>query len=192
VGRTLTPVIFSIDPSLESTGICVLNEYGNPILFQAILHSLGDPERLKYIYDTLTTLLRSYSPEIIVYERQVEAMRYNYAAGSMIPLAELAGVMKLAISEYPLWRSVWRFPADEIKLRVTGNRRALKESMMEAVSSTVMTKMKSYVVNNSLNDVTDAYHLARVLREILVNGETPEILSKYLYQKRGTESHETV
>lgn len=166
----MTYRIFSIDPSLNSTGICILSERGTVLHATAILHSLDDPRRLKFIYDTLKSLLLAYRPTHVVYERQIPQMRYNYSAGSMIPLAELAGILKLSILEYLETHpetKVYRIPPEDIKRYATGNNKAEKSQMMESVPQRAMKRIRYLVTEDSVNDASDAYHAGKLIVDLL-------------------------
>lgn len=163
-------LMMGIDPSLSSTGICFLSQKGYVVHSMSLTHSLEDPERLRYIHESLKSAMFSYNPTHIVYERQVPQMRYAYTAGSIIPLAELAGVLKLAILEYRKVRPevlVYNIPPEDIKKYATGNPRAEKDSMINAVPPRALKKITSSVLEYSVNDVSDAYHAAKMIIDLL-------------------------
>lgn len=184
-------VVMGIDPSLSSSGICLLSQRGTVIHATSLTHSLEDPERLRYIHDSLISLMTSYSPTHIVYERQVPQMRYAYSSGSIIPLAELAGILKLAILRYKSTASdlnVYRIPPEDIKKYATGNSKAEKEDMIRAVPQRSINKINSIVLQDSVNDVADAYHAARMILDLsksedgrVTCHEKEFLLSQYYY-----------
>lgn len=164
-------IFLGIDPSINSTGICILNDRGSIIDCKSLNHNLEDPYRLSYIYDSLMTLYRNYLPDYICYERQVPQMRYNNSASSIVPLAELAGILKLSFLHYREFKSdycIVRYPPEDIKKYATGNGKASKEEMISVVSDRKITKIKSLIPEWSVNDVVDAYHIADLCR-VLVN-----------------------
>lgn len=166
--------ILGIDPSLNSTGLCLINERGTVLDCKALCHSLEDPERLYYLYESMKDYFISYRPDYISYERQVPQMRYNYTASSIVPLAELAGIMKLSILEYCRINPsavILRYPPEDIKHFATGNGKATKEQMMDAVPIKSMSKIKYFIPGDSVNDVSDAYHIANMVRELLLSEE---------------------
>ena len=178
-------LILGIDPSLSSTGLCLINERGTLITHTALCHSLEDPKRLYYISGVLSTFLHSYDPTHIIYERQVPQMRYNYSAGSMIPLAELAGVLKLVLLDYVQIKkpnvSVYRVPPEVIKESATSKSKATKEEMIAALPEKIRKKFEESVSPDSVDDVSDAYHAANLLRRSLQDESKSEAFSKYLY-----------
>lgn len=183
-------IILGIDPSLSSTGLCLINDKGIIIDCMSINHNLEDPNRLMYIYDRLMSVYWNYGPDHVAYERQVPQMRYNNSASSIVPLAELAGILKLSLLKYKS-RSVYRYPPEDIKLFATGNGKATKEDMMKAVPAKQMKKMIALVPEWSVNDVSDAYHIANMTRQLLlssvgvveVNGKDFDI-TRYEYIKK--------
>lgn len=196
--------ILGIDPSLSSTGICLINERGTILHCQSLNHNLEDPYRLSYIYDSLLSIYKNYQPDYICYERQVPQMRYNNSASSIVPLAELAGVMKLSFLKYRDYNDshvILRYPPEDIKRAATNNPRADKEEMMNSVPASQLKKIKEYVPDWSVNDVADAYHTANLLRLILnsskdtinkpiINGKEYDLSTYIYYDPRRTLSYE--
>lgn len=184
-------IILGIDPSITSTGICIINERGSIIDCKSFNHNLGDPDRLGYIYDSLMTQYLSYLPDYICYERQVPQMRYNTSASSIVPLAELAGILKLSFLKYRNHKpdfQVLRYPPEDIKKYATGNGRATKEDMIAHMSDRKLTKIKCLIPEWSVNDVVDAYHIADLCRVLVINAPNKPVsygvefdINNYLY-----------
>lgn len=166
-----------IDPSISSTGICIINDRGTIQHCQSLNHTLDDPYRLAYIYDSLMSIYENYKPDYICYERQVPQMRFNTNASAIVPLAELAGILKLSFLHYRRYgypHVICRYPPEDIKRFATGNSRASKEEMMDAVPESQMKKIKAFVPEWSVNDVADAYHAADLCR-VLIKGSSQSI-----------------
>lgn len=174
-----------IDPSISSTGICIINDRGTIQHCQSLNHTLDDPYRLAFIYDSLLSIYENYMPDYICYERQVPQMRFNTNASSIIPLAELAGIMKLSFLHYRRYNHthvICRYPPEDIKRFATGNPRATKEEMMSAVPESQMKKIIALVPEWSVNDVADAYHTANLIRVLLK--DTTDNISKPVYHDK--------
>ena len=176
----MNEVILGIDPSLSSTGICILNDKGNIHTIQVIHHSLDDPQRLLYIYNYLVNIITSYKPTRIAYERQVPQMRYAYSAGSIIPLAELAGVLKLALLTTSV-EHAYKVSPEDIKRYATSNPKATKEDMIAAISKRPSDRITRDIVSDSVNDVADAYHLSRLIWSLVKSPNHQLEISEFTY-----------
>lgn len=179
------PVIIAFDPSLNSSGICVLPlDSDTPIAYECVCPPVEDPIRLKYNYDRFRSILSTYTDiRYIAFERQITQMRYGNNSGSILSLAENIGILKLAILHTHLWGvkvsvPIIAVPPDDIKKYATGNRKATKEDMMAAVNGNHMKTIRRTIPEHSVNDVADAYHLAKMTKHIISTGEGIE---KYLY-----------
>jgi len=177
-------LIIAIDPSLNSTGLCILPVGENtPIAYLTIRPPVGDPHRLKYIYDYYRMVFDTYNQDIryIAYESQMHQMRYGYQSGTILELAENIGILKLSILStkfiYPNV-SIVRVNPDIIKEYATGSKKATKEDMMDHVDQRHMKSIKSSIPESSVNDVSDAYHLARMVN----NRISEDTISDILYE----------
>lgn len=166
-------LIASFDLSLNSSGICIIEtEKGNPVHYENISSDLEGIERLYYNYTRYYTLFSTYRDiSVIAFEEQNPQMRFSYSAGSILKLAENVGVWKLA-----LYQSLGTFisepivlgiPAQDIKKYATGNGKATKEDMIAAVNGNHIKSIKRDIPEHAINDVSDAYHLARMARELV-------------------------
>lgn len=181
----MSSVIIAFDPSLSSTGVCVLPTDSNtPIAYESINPIVGDPNRLSYIYSRFKAILASYDDiAFVAFEKQIPQMRYGYSAGSILPLAENIGVLKLAISNVAIARnpkvSVLAIPPKDIKIFATSNGSAKKEDMIAAVNGHHIKSIRSSILEYAVNDVVDAYHLARLVKHLADKGE----YQQYVYRK---------
>ena len=179
------PVIIAFDPSLNSSGICVLPlDSDTPIAYECVCPPVGDPLRLQYNYDRYRAILSTYTDiRYVAFEGQIKQMRYGNNSGSILSLAENIGILKLAILKTPKLRGTYIIPTivippDDIKKYATGNRKATKDDMMAAVNGNHMKTIRRTIPEHSVNDVADAYHLAKMTKHVISTGEN---LEKYLY-----------
>jgi Holliday junction resolvasome RuvABC endonuclease subunit len=178
-------VIIGVDPSLNSSGIVVLDEKGGPINYEAI-HPLplDGPERLFHNYQRYITLFTTYKIRCVAFEKQVSQMRFQYDAKNILDLAENIGVFKMALSTAAHLNPgllVLAFTPNEIKKFATGNHKADKTDMMAQVPVRHMNAMKKEIQEHSINDVADAYFAARYAHKILTLNEdiTPFLFKQY-------------
>lgn len=176
-------MIASFDLSLNSSGVCIMNlEKGSPVHYEHISSDLDGIERLSYNYLRYKNILSNYkSIRYIAFEEQNPQMRFSYSAGSLLTLAENVGVFKLAI-EHSLANLtnppiVLGISAQEIKKFATSNGNATKEEMIAAVNGNHIKSIRRDIPEHSVNDVVDAYHLAKMVRDIIQNEKDH---SKYL------------
>ena len=177
----MSNLILAIDPSLNSTGICVLPvESKTPIVYQCIRPPVGDPRRLSYIYSTYRTLFDTYGSDLsyIAYEKQMNQMRYGYQSGTILELAENIGVLKLSIlhSMDNLTTKVVRVQPDVIKKYATGNSKATKDDMIAAVNGNHIKSIRHSVPEDAVNDVADAYHLAHLVQSKISDGTINDLV----------------
>lgn len=178
-------VIIAIDPSCNSSGVCVLPVDGKtPLSYEIIIPPVTDHTRLFYNYSRYSAIFNTYTDiRCIAFEKIVPQMRYNFSAGNLVELAETAGILKLAI-EHQIRVSpdltVLAIPPGDVKTYAVGNSRATKEDMIDKVNGTHMKRIRTEIPEHSVNDIADAYHLSKFVQELLLKGE----YSKYLYYKK--------
>ena len=166
--------IIAIDPSLSSTGICVLGiEDTTPTAYYNIRPYIGDPRRLQYIFHSYQSIFNIFRETVryIAYEKQVPQMRYNYSSHNILDLAENIGILKLAILETVSLQegnvSIIRAKPEDIKRYATNNPKATKEDMIDAVNGHHIKTIRSSTVEDGVDDVVDAYHLSRLVQSKL-------------------------
>ena len=183
-------LILAGDLSLNSSGLVLMDlDKGTPIHYEAITSGLDSLERLQYNYNRFLNLLESYRDiKIVAFEGQNKQMRFSYQAGSLISLAENVGVWKLSlqqnISNIDL---ILEVPAQDIKVFATGKGNAEKEDMIAAVNGNHIKSIRRDIPEHSVNDVADAYHLAKLVRDIVLHNKE-DLIKKYLvkdYRKEG-------
>jgi len=177
-------LILAGDLSLNSSGIVVMNlDKGTPVHYESVSTDREGMERLNYNYHRYLNILSTYRDiSYIAFEAQNQQMRFSYSAGSLISLAENVGVWKLAIYQSivqlanpPLVLSI---PAQDIKTFATGNGKATKEDMIAAVNGNHIKSIRRDISEHSVNDIADAYHLAKMTREYILN--RPDAYQKYI------------
>lgn len=168
-------LIMAFDLSLNSSGVCVMNlDNGSPRHYESICPGLDGIERLNYNYNRYLNLFSTYrDTTIIAFEEQNQQMRFSYHAGSILTLAENVGVWKLALyHSLPVFQSpplIIGIPAQDIKKFATDNIKATKEDMIAAVNGNHIKSIRREIPEHSINDVADAYHLARMARDMILN-----------------------
>lgn len=180
-------LIASFDLSLNSSGIVILDiDKGNPVHYESVCSNLDGIERLNYNYNRYLNIFSNHRDiEYVVFEEQNSSMRYSYNAGSILTLAENVGIWKLSLyHSLSLFKSgviLLGVPAQDIKKYATGNGKATKEEMISAVNGNHIKTIRREIPEHSVNDVADAYHLARLTRDFIVNNKdyTHYLLKNY-------------
>lgn len=185
--------VLGFDLSLESSGVCIYKD-GSPYHYECVVpYPLKDIDRLQSNYLDYCRILTTYRGiKCIAFESQVNQMRYHRNAGSIISLAENIGVFKLAIAEVALTHSpdliVLGIPPGDIKSFATGNSKSDKEAMINAVNGHHIKYIKKNIPEYSVNDVADAYHIARMAHQLIETNS----YDKYLYADYSTMKGESV
>lgn len=155
-----------LDPSLNSYGVCIINDRGTVVHVECIVpqNAHTSDSRLHYIYNRLIAILEPFHKDIkVLYEKQIPQMRWAANAGGILSLAENIGITKLALSKLSI-ESTGVTPGD-IKKFATNNAKATKEDMIAALPSRAKEHITYNIPEHSINDVADAYHMARLCRE---------------------------
>lgn len=166
--------IVGVDPSLQSSGICILNNKGNIVHVESVVpQGFNDYSRLCYNYNRFKNIINSTMKiKYVAFEKQVDAQRYSYNASGILKLAENIGILKLAIYHSQVaTENILEFTPIEIKKFATGNGKADKEMMMNAIGVRAMNHIKSEIPEHSINDVSDAYHCAKLGLHTILNKE---------------------
>lgn len=170
-------LVLGADLSLNSSGICIMSlDKGSPVHYESISSDVDGIERLYYNYTRYMNILTTYRDiEYIVFEEQNQQMRFSYNAGSILTLAENVGVFKLAIynslCQLNKQPTILGIPAQDIKKFATDNGKATKEDMIAAVNGNHIKSIRRDIPEHSVNDVADAYHAARMARDLISNGK---------------------
>lgn len=180
-------LIVAFDLSMNSSGICVMSlDKGTPLHYESVSSDLEGIERLNYNYMRYLNILSTYRDiEYIAFEEQNPQMRFSYNAGSILSLAENVGVFKLSLyhslPQYKILPIVLGIPAQDIKKFATENGKATKEEMIAAVNGNHIKSIRRDIPEHSVNDVCDAYHLAKMTRDLVLNGKdySPYLIKNY-------------
>lgn len=164
-------IIAGFDLSCDSTGVCIINHKRSIIHAESINpYPLNGIARLHYIYNRIFGVLVSYNVSVVGYEKQVSQQRYNYSAGSILPLAEVQGVFKLALAKYSNMQenlAVYAFSPMALKYSLSGDSKADKEKMMESLGTQKLKHLKSHIIEGSVNDTADAFAAADAAIKVL-------------------------
>lgn len=137
----LRMVVLGIDPGSRVTGFGIVETGGDdrPVAFGTVRLDTTEshPDRLKQIYDELTTLIDAHEPNVLAIEMPV----YGKNPQSMLKLGRAQAAAMLAGLNRDL--SVAQYTPKEIKKSVTGNGNASKTQVQ-------------YMVRTILNIAEDA------------------------------------
>lgn len=191
--------VIAFDLSLNSSGVCVIDyEKGTPVHYESVTSNLVGIERLNYNYNRFMNIFSTYRDvELVAFEEQNPQMRYSYSAGSILPLAENAGVWKLSLyqclSLFTKGILVLGIPAQDIKKYATDNGKATKEDMIAAVNGNHIKSIRREIPEHSVNDVADAYHLAKMARDLVSNDKdySKYVVGDYKFSPSQRESEPT-
>jgi crossover junction endodeoxyribonuclease RuvC len=122
-----------IDPGLAATGFALigsLKKGGDLCSWGAIktMSSMGTPQRLEKIYQSVCELLEAWQPDVMVLEDVFVLDKFPNAA---VQLGEVRGVIYLAAQQHAT--EVFKIRPTEVKSCLTGNGRASKEQVSQAV-----------------------------------------------------------
>lgn len=168
-------LILSGDLSLNSSGMVVMTmERGTPVHYENITSDLSNIERLNYNYHRYLNILMNYRDiEYIAFEAQTKQMRFQYNAGNILDIAENVGIWKKAIYDSLPYLAhpplILAIPAQDIKIFATGNGKAEKEDMIAAVNGNHIKSIRRDIPEHAVNDICDAYHLAKMVRDLIKN-----------------------
>jgi len=126
-------LILGIDPGSLKTGFGVINHVGSKSHYVASgvirLPSLGLPERLKVIFDSVTELIEEYAPEQFAIEHVFMAK----SAASALKLGQARGAAIVAAVNHDL--PVAEYEAKKVKQAVAGSGAAGKEQVQLMVQT---------------------------------------------------------
>lgn len=147
-------IILGVDPGYAIVGVGVIEYHNNHfrvIDSCAVTTSADMPfnERLEFIFNGLTDIIRKYNPETLA----IEKLFYNSNAKTVIDVSQARGVIILAAQIHGL--SVYEYTPLQVKQSVVGYGRAEKRQVQE------MTKL---ILNLETipkpDDVADALAMA--------------------------------
>lgn len=165
-------IIIGIDPGTAKMGygIIEVDKKGKKIdLIESdvlITHPDLEPEnRLKFLYNSLTAILKKYEPDIMV----IEKLFFNTNAKTAIAVGQARGISMLSAANKKI--KVSEYTALEAKLALTGYGRSDKKVMQEAVREKfgLTDKIKSDDANDAV-----AMALCYVKKAILTSASCPD------------------
>ena len=126
--------ILGIDPGYAIVGVGVLDYEKNkfrPVRYGAVETPAGMPfnERLKVIYDDLTTVIAELRPDAM----SIEKLYFNSNQKTAIAVAEARGVVLLAAVQAGI--PIYEYTPLQIKQSLVGYGRAEKKQVMEMVKT---------------------------------------------------------
>jgi crossover junction endodeoxyribonuclease RuvC len=146
-------IVIGIDPGTARMGYGVIEvkNNGKKIKFidgeVIITHPDLEPEkRLKFLYDTLISVLKETKPDIMV----IEKLFFNTNAKTAIAVGQARGISMLAAANKKV--KVAEYTALEAKLALTGYGRSDKKTMQDAVQKILglNKKVKSDDANDAI------------------------------------------
>ncbi|HPG30488.1 MAG TPA: crossover junction endodeoxyribonuclease RuvC [bacterium] len=127
--------IIGIDPGLGITGYGIIDaDFRKPLLREAgcirIPKNQSFEKRLKYLYDEINNLIKSFLPDVMVVEELYS--HYNHPKTSII-MGHARGVIFLAAAVNGL--NVKSFSANKIKMSLTGNGHSSKLQIQNMIKN---------------------------------------------------------
>jgi crossover junction endodeoxyribonuclease RuvC len=144
-------IVIGIDPGTAKMGYGVVRvgkDGKNVKLLESdviVTHPDLEPEnRLKFLYESLTSILKKYNPDVMV----IEKLFFNTNAKTAIAVGQARGISMLTAANQKI--KVDEFTALEAKLVLTGYGRSDKKVMQEAVKTTL--NLDNKVMSDDAND----------------------------------------
>lgn len=159
-----THVIAGIDPSLQKTGVIILNSKGEVLCDELIKpKKLKGIARLKFIKDNLIKLLQKHKVTVVA----IEGYSFGSRGRATFSLGELGGVLRLALLEGGL--KYFDVSPSSLKSFVADNGAADKVMMRQAI-------IRKYRLDITEDNIADAYGLARMC--LFLGDSMPKFCSK--------------
>lgn len=150
-------VICGVDPSLQKTGIIILNSKGD-IIHEALIKpkKLKGIERLIYIRDQVLSNLKKFGVTVVA----IEGYSFGSRGRATFSLGELGGVLRVGLKDHAY--DFFDVSPSSLKSFVADNGSADKVMMRQAVKN-------KYKLDIQEDNICDAFGLARMC---LVLGES--------------------
>lgn len=143
-------IILGIDPGTAKMGLGLV-EVGKGKKVKLInsnvlvTHPDLEPEnRLKFLYNELSALIKEHSPDVVV----IEQLFFNTNAKTAIAVGQARGICMLAAANHKV--KIHNLTALEAKLQLTGYGRADKKEMQESVMK--ILGLKKVIKSDDAND----------------------------------------
>jgi len=163
--RNSNEVIAGIDPSLQKTGLIILNSKAE-VLEEALIKPHKDLKgipRLKFIKDQLLKLLKKHGVTIV----SIEGYSFGSRGRATFSLGELGGVLRLALLENGY--KYFDVSPSSLKSFIAENGAADKVMMRQAIRA-------KYKLDISEDNICDAYGLSRMC--LSLGDEMPNFCAK--------------
>lgn len=146
--------VAGIDQSVNHTGVCILDQYGQQLCLRLIEpKKLKEQYRLAFVRDTLTEILSAYAIKVVVMEG------YSYdSVNKKFLLGEIGSVIKLAVHD--IGADLQIAAPKQLKKFVTGSGSADKQMVMHSINAL-------WGIDIDNDNLADAYGLAQIAREIM-------------------------
>lgn len=143
-------VIAGIDPSLQKTGVIIMNSAGK-VIFEELVKpkKLKSIARLKFIKDRILQILKTHKVTVVA----IESYSFGSRGRATFSLGELGGVLRLSLLEGGY--KFFDVSPSSLKSFVAENGAADKVMMRQAV-------IRKYKLDISEDNICDAYGLARM------------------------------
>lgn len=157
-------LILGIDPGTARMGIGLIefSEKGKiKFLKSEVLITspdLAQHHRLKFLHNSLLSIIKEHGPEVIVVER----LFFNTNVKTAMTVGQARGIVLLAASQKKL--DLFEYTALEAKMAITGYGRSDKKQMQEAVKKEL--KLKDIIKSDDANDAV-AMAMCYVKKELL-------------------------
>jgi len=133
-------IILGIDPGSRFTGYGIIWEKASKqgCIVHGRIHATQKnlPDRLHYIYETLSNIIQTYQP----HEAGIEQIFFHINAQSALKLGQARGVALLATASHVL--PVTEYSAKQVKQSVVGYGAASKAQVQHMVTSILKLKEK--------------------------------------------------
>lgn len=143
-------IILGIDPGTAKVGYGILEiEKGKPphlIVAKSLVTTpkLSMPDRLRYIYTSLTSIVNTRTPDIMV----IEKLFFNTNVKTAMSVGQARGIAMLVAANANLM--LYEYTALAAKKILTEYGRASKQQMQEAVKDTL--KLDKLIKDDDAND----------------------------------------
>lgn len=143
--------IAGIDPSLNHTGVVILDEKGN-LIHQEVIEAkkLRGIERLRFVKDRLMKVLIDHDIKSVA----IEGYSFGSRGRAVFNIGEMGGVLRVALYEAQI--EILDVPPSTLKKFVTGKGNADKEQMRIAIK-------EKYKIDFDDDNEADAFGLAHYL-----------------------------
>lgn len=132
-----TTTVLGIDPGLDRTGWAILTRNARSVLSLracGLIHTGADqelPKRLSYIFDELTSILQTYTPDQVAMEQNFFLKRATTMANTVMT----RGVIILACEQAK--KPITFYPPKRVKLMICGTGTADKNQVQRMVQLTL-------------------------------------------------------